>query len=62
MKEKTSEIELKWKNEKETVTDIKAIKKNLDSHDAFKDNKFFLYVVYQVVIPDSRILSLSGLR
>ena len=31
LKEKTSELELKWKNEKETVTDIKAIKKNLES-------------------------------
>jgi len=31
LKEKTSEIELKWKNEKETVTEIKTIKKELDS-------------------------------
>lgn len=31
LKEKTSEIELKWKNEKETIIDIKAIKKNLES-------------------------------
>jgi len=31
LKEKTSEIELKWKNEKETVTEIKALKKKLDS-------------------------------
>ena len=30
LKEKTSEIELKWKNEKETITDIKAIKKGLE--------------------------------
>ena len=30
LKEKTSEIELKWKNEKETVTAIKAIKKELE--------------------------------
>jgi ATP-dependent Clp protease ATP-binding subunit ClpB len=30
LKEKTSEIELKWKNEKEIITDIKAIKKNLE--------------------------------
>jgi ATP-dependent Clp protease ATP-binding subunit ClpB len=30
LKEKTSEIELKWKNEKETITDIKAIKKSLE--------------------------------
>ncbi len=30
LKEKTSEIELKWKNEKETVSDIKAIKKSLE--------------------------------
>lgn len=31
LKEKTSEIELKWKNEKETVTDMKHIKKELES-------------------------------
>ncbi len=31
LKEKTAEIELKWKNEKETVTDIKTIKKELES-------------------------------
>lgn len=31
LKEKTSEIELKWKNEKETVAGIKALKKNLES-------------------------------
>ncbi len=31
LKEQTSEIELKWKNEKETITEIKAIKKNLES-------------------------------
>lgn len=31
LKEKTSEIELKWKNEKETVGDIKSIKKSLES-------------------------------
>jgi len=31
LKEKTSEIELKWKNEKETVADIKKIKKELES-------------------------------
>lgn len=30
LKEKTSEIELKWKNEKETVVDIKNIKKDLE--------------------------------
>ena len=30
LKEKTSELELKWKNEKEMVTDIKRIKKELD--------------------------------
>jgi ATP-dependent Clp protease ATP-binding subunit ClpB len=30
LKEKTSEIELKWNNEKETVTDIKSIKKKLE--------------------------------
>jgi ATP-dependent Clp protease ATP-binding subunit ClpB len=29
-KEKTGEIELKWKNEKEVVTDIKALKKKLE--------------------------------
>ncbi|TAL48983.1 AAA family ATPase [Patescibacteria group bacterium] len=31
LKEKTSEIELKWKNEKETVTEIKRIKKELET-------------------------------
>ncbi len=31
LKEKTSEIELKWKNEKETVGEIKEIKKNLET-------------------------------
>jgi len=31
LKEKTSEIELKWKNEKETVTEIKRIKKELEA-------------------------------
>ncbi len=31
LREKTSEIELKWKNEKETVGEIKEIKKNLES-------------------------------
>ena len=31
LKEKTSEIELKWKNEKETVAGIKDIKKNLEA-------------------------------
>lgn len=31
LKEKTSEVELKWKNEKETVTDIKSIKKELET-------------------------------
>ncbi|MDB5266508.1 MAG: clpB [Parcubacteria group bacterium] len=31
LKEKTSEIELKWKNEKETVAAIKDIKKNLET-------------------------------
>jgi len=30
LREKTSEIELKWKNEKETVGDIKSIKKDLE--------------------------------
>jgi ATP-dependent Clp protease ATP-binding subunit ClpB len=30
LKEETSEIELKWNNEKETVADIKAIKKQLE--------------------------------
>jgi len=30
-REKTSEIDLKWKNEKETVTDIKKIKKDLET-------------------------------
>ncbi|MCI5108883.1 MAG: AAA family ATPase, partial [Candidatus Pacebacteria bacterium] len=30
LREKTSEIELKWKNEKETVSDIKRIKKELE--------------------------------
>ncbi len=30
LKEKTSEIEIKWKNEKETINDIKAIKKGLE--------------------------------
>ena len=30
LKEKTSEIELKWKNEKETVSEIKEIKKKLE--------------------------------
>ena len=31
LKEKTSEIELKWKNEKETAAGIKAVKKELES-------------------------------
>ncbi|MDP2651121.1 MAG: AAA family ATPase [bacterium] len=31
LREKTSELELKWKNEKETVGDIKQIKKNLET-------------------------------
>ncbi|MFH1473163.1 MAG: AAA family ATPase [bacterium] len=31
LKEKTSELELKWKNEKETVGDLKGIKKELES-------------------------------
>ncbi|MDB5254233.1 MAG: ATP-dependent chaperone ClpB, ATP-dependent Clp protease ATP-binding subunit ClpB [Parcubacteria group bacterium] len=31
LKEKTSEIELKWKNEKETVSEMKEIKKNLET-------------------------------
>ena len=31
LREKTSEIELKWKNEKETVGEIKGIKKNLET-------------------------------
>lgn len=30
LKESTSELELKWKNEKETITDIKRIKKELE--------------------------------
>ena len=30
LKEKTSEIDLKWKNEKETITDIKKIKKDME--------------------------------
>ncbi|MFA7252291.1 MAG: AAA family ATPase [Candidatus Paceibacterota bacterium] len=30
LKEKTSEIELKWKNEKETIIEIKALKKGLE--------------------------------
>lgn len=30
LKEKTAEIEIKWKNEKETITDIKALKKGLE--------------------------------
>ncbi len=36
LKEQTSELELKWKNEKETVTEIKNIKKQLEAlrHDA----------------------------
>ena len=31
LKEKTRELELKWKNEKETVVEIRAIKKELES-------------------------------
>ncbi len=31
LKEKTSEIDLKWKNEKETVNELKAIKKKLEN-------------------------------
>ena len=31
LKEKTHELELKWKNEKETVTEIRSIKKDLES-------------------------------
>jgi ATP-dependent Clp protease ATP-binding subunit ClpB len=31
LKEKTGELELKWKNEKQALTDIKAIKKELES-------------------------------
>ena len=31
LKEKTSEIELKWKNEKETLAQIKIIKKDLET-------------------------------
>jgi ATP-dependent Clp protease ATP-binding subunit ClpB len=31
LKEKTSELELKWKNEKQTLQDIKSIKKELES-------------------------------
>lgn len=31
LKEKTSELELKWKNEKDTITDIKKIKKELEA-------------------------------
>jgi ATP-dependent Clp protease ATP-binding subunit ClpB len=30
-KEKTSEVELKWKNEKDTITEIKSIKKQLET-------------------------------
>ncbi|MFA6430754.1 MAG: AAA family ATPase [Candidatus Paceibacterota bacterium] len=30
LKEKTSEVELKWKNEKDTITEIKSIKKQLE--------------------------------
>lgn len=30
LKEKTSEIELKWKNEKETVSEMKSVKKEID--------------------------------
>lgn len=32
LKEKTHELELKWKNEKETVLEIRGIKKELESH------------------------------
>lgn len=38
LKEKTSEIELKWNNEKETVSDIKAIKKQLEEARREADN------------------------
>ncbi len=31
LRERTAEIELKWKNEKETVTEIKALKKSLET-------------------------------
>ena len=31
LSEKTKELELKWKNEKETVTEIRAIKKELET-------------------------------
>ena len=31
LRESTSELELKWKNEKETITDIKKIKKDLET-------------------------------
>jgi len=31
LKESTSELELKWKNEKETITDIKRVKKELEA-------------------------------
>lgn len=31
LKEKTAEIELKWKNEKETITEIKSLKKSLET-------------------------------
>src|SRR6185436_5499792 len=31
LKERTSEVELKWKNEKETVNEIKALKKSLET-------------------------------
>ena len=37
-KEKTAELELKWKNEKETVVDIKAIKKELETLRIEADN------------------------
>lgn len=38
LKEQTEEIELKWANEKETVTDIKAIKKELEEVRRDADN------------------------
>ena len=38
LKEQTSEIELKWNNEKETVSDIKSIKKQLEESRREADN------------------------
>jgi len=38
LKEKTSEVELKWKNEKDTITEIKSIKKQLETLRIEADN------------------------